>query len=98
MKFFTTGENEFVSVLLDGSSTVYPLVKDSTPTQDSIKDPQLLDLPPVQALGIGTHALPHVGSGKKNEVAVLVLSFVSQMVMPKSFNVIWRLLRGWLQD
>ena len=53
MKFFTTGENEFVSVLLDGSSTVYPLVKDSTPTGDSIKDPQLLDLPPIQALGLG---------------------------------------------
>ena len=34
----------------------------------------------------GTHALPHVGSGKKNEVAVLVLSFVSQMVMPKVFQ------------
>ena len=35
---------------------------------------------------LGTHALPHVGSGKKNEVAVLVLSFVSQMVMPKVFQ------------
>ena len=30
--------------------------------------------------------MPHVGSGKKNEVAVLVLSFVSQMVMPKVFQ------------
>ena len=27
-----------------------------------------------------------MGSGKKNEVAVLVLSFVSQMVMPKVFQ------------
>ena len=35
---------------------------------------------------LGTHALPHVGSGKKNEVAVLVLSFVSQMIMPKVFQ------------
>lgn len=35
------------------------------------------------SLGLGTHALPHVGSGKKNEVAVVVLSFVPQTVMPK---------------
>lgn len=27
--------------------------------------------------------MPHVGSGKKNEVAVVVLSFVPQTVMPK---------------
>jgi hypothetical protein len=27
--------------------------------------------------------LPHVGSGKKNEVAVVVLSFIPQTVMPK---------------
>ena len=34
-------------------------------------------------LGLGTHALPHVGSGKKNEVAVVVLSFIPQTIMPK---------------
>ena len=51
--FHTTGESEFVSILMDGNQAIYPLTKDSTPTQDSIKDPQLLDLPPVQALGIG---------------------------------------------
>ncbi len=83
VSFVSTGESEFVSVLMDGNRTIYPLVKDSTPSADSIKDPQLLDLPPVQALGLGTHALPHVGSGKKNEVAVIVLSFVSQLVIPK---------------
>ena len=98
MKFYTTGENEFVSVLLDGSSTVYPLVKDSTPTGDSIKDPQLLDLPPIQALGLGTHALPHVGSGKKNEVAVLVLAFAQQLILPKvlqcDVDAVKRLIAG----
>ncbi len=33
--------------------------------------------------GLGTHALPHVGSGKKNEVAVIVLSFSPQLLLPK---------------
>ena len=51
--FQSTGESEFVSILMDGNQSVYPLVKDSTPSADSIKDPQLLDLPPIQALGIG---------------------------------------------
>ena len=51
--FHSTGESEFVSLLMDGNQTVYPLVKDSTPSADSIKDPQLLDLPPIQALGLG---------------------------------------------
>lgn len=84
--FHSTGESEFVSVLMDGNRSIYPLVKDSTPSADSIKDPQLLDLPPIQALGLGTHALPHVGNGKKNEVAVIVLSFLAQLIMPKVFQ------------
>ena len=83
IQFLNTGESEFVSVLLDGNRTVYPLVKDSTPTSESLKDPHWLDLPPMAALGLGTHALPHVGSGKKNEVAVIVFSFVPQTLMPK---------------
>ncbi len=83
IKFQSTGESEFVSLLTDGNRTVYPLVKDSTPSADSIKDPNWLDLLPISALGLGTHPLPHVGSGKKNEVAVMVISFVPQIVLPK---------------
>ena len=83
IRFQSTGESEFVSLLLDGNKTVYPLVKDSTPSADSIKDPNWLDLMPISALGLGTHALPHVGSGKKNEVAVMVISFVPQIMLPK---------------
>ena len=54
IKFHSTGESEFVSILMDGNQTVYPLVKDQTPSADSIKDPLLLDLPPIQAMGLGT--------------------------------------------
>ena len=83
IRFHSTGESEFVSLLMDGNRTIYPLVKDSTPSADSIKDPHWLDLPPIGALGLGTHALPHVGSGKKNEVAVVVFSFMPQTLTPK---------------
>ena len=75
--------NNIVSYSSSGNRTVYPLVKDSTPNGESLKDPAWLDLPPLSALGLGTHPLPHVGSGKKNEVAVLVFSFVPQTLMPK---------------
>jgi len=83
ISFNSTGESEFVSLLLDGNRTVYPLVKDCTSSADSIRDPMWLDLPPLSAVGLGTHALPHVSSGLKNEVAVIVLSFNHQHLMPK---------------
>lgn len=81
ISFNSTGESEFVSLLLDGNRTVYPLVKDCTSSADSIRDPAWLDLPPLSAVGLGTHALPHVQSGLKNEVAVIVLSFCHQQLM-----------------
>ena len=83
ISFNSTGESEFVSLLLDGNRTVYPVVKDCTSSADSIRDPMWLDLPPVSSVGLGTHALPHVSSGLKNEVAVIVLSFSCQQLMPK---------------
>lgn len=83
VSFTSTGESEFVSLLLDGNRTVYPLVKDCTSSADRIRDPIWLDLPPLSAVGLGTHALPHVRSGLKNEVAVIVLAFKPQQLMPK---------------
>ena len=83
ISFQSTGESQFVSLLLDGNRTVYPLVKDCTSSADSIRDPVWLDLPPVAAIGLGTHALPHVQTGLKNEVAVMVLSFAPQQLMAK---------------
>ena len=37
----------------------------------------------ISSTGLGTHALPHVGSGKKNEVAVIVLSLAPQLLLTK---------------
>ena len=47
---------------------------------------------------LGTHALPHVGSGKKNEVAVIVLAFAQQLILPKvlqcDLDAVKRLIAG----
>ena len=36
---------------MDGNKAIYPMIKDSTPSADSIKDPHWLDLMPIGALG-----------------------------------------------
>ncbi len=38
-------------MLMDGNRSIYPMVKDSTPSADSIRDPHWLDLLPIEALG-----------------------------------------------
>lgn len=75
-----TGDVEQMNVLRDGNGTLFPLVKDALET---LKDPILLDLPPVKCLGLGVHALPHVGPTQKNQVGVLVLALEQQVLMGK---------------
>jgi len=73
-------DNDVMSILRDGNGTFYPVVKDCL---ESIRDPILLNLPPVRSLGKGIHALPHVGSSQKNQVGVLFVAFEQQLLMPK---------------
>ncbi|CAL8144298.1 unnamed protein product [Orchesella dallaii] len=75
-----TCDNEFMSILRDGNGTMYPLVKDYL---EAIKDPVSLDLPPVRCIGVGIHALPHVGSQQKNQVGVLVMALEQQILLSK---------------
>ena len=51
-----------MNILRDSNSISCPLVKDCLA---AIKDPLLLDLPPVKQLGFEIHALPHVGAFRK---------------------------------
>jgi len=75
-----TCDNEFMSILRDGNGTMYPLVKDYL---EAIKDPVSLDLPPVRCIGLGIHALPHVGTQQKNQVGVLVMALEQQILLSK---------------
>ncbi|UYV60139.1 UBR5 [Cordylochernes scorpioides] len=73
------GENETLTMLRDGNSTIYPLAKDCA---DSVRDPAWLDLPPARALGLGVHSLRDAPSGGKTQAAVVVLALEHQTLMP----------------
>jgi E3 ubiquitin-protein ligase EDD1 len=75
-----SSDNEFMSILRDGNGTLYPLIKDCL---DAIRDPLLVDLPPITCIGTGIHALPHVGSQQKNQVGVLVMAIEQPLLMSK---------------
>ncbi|XP_077488259.1 E3 ubiquitin-protein ligase hyd isoform X5 [Amblyomma americanum] len=73
-----SGENEVLTVLRDGNSTIYPLAKDCV---ESIRDPQWLDLPPVRALGLGVHPLKDAAANQKNQIGIVVLALEAQTLM-----------------
>lgn len=73
-----SGENETLTLLRDGNSTIYPLAKDC---MESIRDPQWLDLPPVRALGLGVHPLRDAPANQKNQIAIVVLALEAQTLM-----------------
>ncbi|PIK38864.1 putative E3 ubiquitin-protein ligase UBR5, partial [Apostichopus japonicus] len=70
-----------VTMLLDGNKTLYPVAKNAI---GGIRDPTWLDLPPLQALGIGVHFLTHPGLGTnmKTKAAVIAVAVKNQMLMP----------------
>ncbi|XP_050027437.1 E3 ubiquitin-protein ligase UBR5 isoform X3 [Dermacentor andersoni] len=73
-----SGENEALTLLRDGNSTIYPLAKDCV---ESIRDPQWLDLPPVRALGLGVHPLKDAAANQKNQIGIVVLALEAQTLM-----------------
>lgn len=73
-----SGENETLTLLRDGNSTIYPLAKDC---MESIRDPQWLDLPPVRALGLGVHPLRDAAANQKNQIGIVVLALEAQTLM-----------------
>ncbi|XP_064474178.1 E3 ubiquitin-protein ligase UBR5-like isoform X2 [Ornithodoros turicata] len=72
------GESESLALLRDGNSALYPLAKDCL---DGVRDPCWLDLPPVQALGLGVHLLRDAHANQKNHIAIIVLALKNQSLM-----------------
>lgn len=70
-----------VTMLLDGNKTLYPVAKNAI---GGIRDPNWLDLPPLQALGIGVHFLTHpsLGTNMKTKAAVIAVAVKNQLLMP----------------
>ena len=77
---YNTGDSDALTLLRDGNGTIYPLSRDCL---DSIRDPHLLDLPPMRCLGMGSHSLLGVGPGQKTQAILLVLVTENQMLMPR---------------
>ncbi|XP_006566770.1 E3 ubiquitin-protein ligase UBR5 isoform X2 [Apis mellifera] len=79
----SSGENiECSMILRDGNNTIYPLAKDCA---DAIRDPNWLDLVPVQCIGASTIPIPTCSNSTnmKNQVAVIALAFDNLLLMPR---------------
>lgn len=67
-------------ILRDGNNTIYPIAKDCA---DAIRDPNWLDLVPVNCIGAATIPIPICSSNLKNQVAVIALAFDNLLLMPR---------------
>ncbi|KAH0951982.1 hypothetical protein HN011_005163 [Eciton burchellii] len=79
----SAGENiECSMILRDGNNTIYPIAKDCA---DAIRDPNWLDLVPVNCIGAATIPIPSCSNSTnlKNQVAVIALAFDNLLVMPR---------------
>lgn len=69
-------------ILRDGNNTIYPIAKDCA---DAIRDPNWLDLVPVNCIGAATIPISSCSnsSNLKNQVAVIALAFDNLLLMPR---------------
>lgn len=67
-------------LLRDGNSAIYPLAKDCL---NAIRDPQLLDFPPIRSIATITVSLPMVDMNQKSQLAVVVMAPERQILMPR---------------
>lgn len=69
-------------ILRDGNNTIYPIVKDCA---DAIRDPNWLDLVPVNCIGAATIPISSCSNSPnlKNQVAVIALAFDNLLLMPR---------------
>lgn len=60
-------------ILRDGNGTIYPMAKDC---MGGIRDPDWLDLPPINSLGMGVHSLANLPSNStiKKKAAIIIMA------------------------
>lgn len=65
-------------ILRDGNGTIYPMVKDCV---GGIRDPDWLDLPPINSLGMGVHSLANLPSNStiKKKAAIIIMAVEVKM-------------------
>uniref|UniRef100_A0A7N8XQ82 HECT-type E3 ubiquitin transferase n=1 Tax=Mastacembelus armatus TaxID=205130 RepID=A0A7N8XQ82_9TELE len=76
---YTAGQESPI-ILRDGNGTIYPMAKDC---MGGIRDPDWLDLPPINSLGMGVHSLANLPSNStiKKKAAVIIMAVEKQTLM-----------------
>lgn len=67
-------------ILRDGNGTIYPMAKDC---MGGIRDPDWLDLPPINSLGMGVHSLANLPSNStiKKKAAIIIMAVEVNMAL-----------------
>lgn len=77
---YACGESDVAVTLRDGNGSLYPLSKDFL---DSLKEPQPLDMAPIQALSMAVHPLRDSSNPSRvNPTLVMAMALESQILIP----------------
>lgn len=78
LKYFFFKESPII--LRDGNGTIYPMAKDC---MGGIRDPDWLDLPPINSLGMGVHSLANLPSNStiKKKAAIIIMAVEVNMTL-----------------
>lgn len=77
---YACGESDVAVTLRDGNGSLYPLSKDFL---DSLREPQPLDMAPIQALGMAVHPLRDPNNPNRvNPTLVMAMALESQILIP----------------
>lgn len=77
---YASGESDVAVTLRDGNGSLYPLAKDFL---DSLKEPQPLDMAPVQAMSMAVHPLKDPNNASRIvPTLVIALALESQILIP----------------
>lgn len=71
---------ESPTILRDGNGTIYPMAKDC---MGGIRDPDWLDLPPINSLGMGVHSLANLPSNStiKKKAAIIIMAVEVKIIL-----------------
>jgi len=77
---YASGESDVAVTLRDGNGSLYPLAKDFL---DSLREPQPLDMAPIQALSMTVHPLRDPNNPSKiSPTLVMAIALESQILIP----------------
>uniref|UniRef100_A0A6G1SD51 E3 ubiquitin-protein ligase UBR5 n=1 Tax=Aceria tosichella TaxID=561515 RepID=A0A6G1SD51_9ACAR len=80
ISLYASGESDVAVTLRDGNGSLYPLARDF---HDSLREPQPLDMPPVQAIGMAVHPARDPNYPNRTyPTLVMAAALENQILMP----------------